>query len=251
MNRSYKTVKSILLYVITLSLFYTLFNQLTIATLHPYSLGDLLGLSNFGWQHLLVFQPFTSLFIIPSNEGLSFSFILNLFFNGYLIWTIGNQLCTIVKEKAFLKYLIILSTLSGAINYLFLFMFNSPTILLSITPLIGALMLTWIAFFPQLELYLFFTFKLKAKWCAVGLIGISLLSLLSEGKWIESLSSLTTLGIAYFYNSLSFGKTSSFLQIEKLDLFFVKLGKSIKKKLKKREDLVIKGKIIDIRSLDK
>jgi hypothetical protein len=250
MLRTNSNLKYFIFTFITLSLLCVLFDKILLSFFGSFNLSTLLGISTFGTQKYFFWQTVTYIFVEPSYDGLSFSFILNLIFSLYLINFMGKALIDQLGIKSFLMFSFSAIFIPGFMTYFTIKTLNIEGLILGPNPLIYALSVVWLAFFPQDNFMLLGSIKIKAKWFTFAFIFIGLLSALSEGHFLQFLTGFIGILTAYFYITCFLFIHSPFSFTRSIDKFLIKVGKSIKKIIKGRKADVIHGKIIDIRTLD-
>lgn len=209
-----KALKNLLWAVAILSLFCACFN-------HFFSgmPKEILELSWNGLYHYYIWQPISYIFLQPSEDGISFSFLITLAFRLFLLWQFGFSILTTVGRKAFFKLFLIAGVAAGfgslAATY---FMIGGSSIGIAGTlPVIYALMVCWAMLFPDFKLLLFFTLPLKGKWLALIFIGYNLLSDLSSGSFIQFTGCLTGVVVGYLYAVIAWQCKSPFEATWKMD----------------------------------
>ena len=155
--------------------------------LFPYFFGvfgpfQLLAISEWGVNHLFIWQFFSYLFVNPIATGLSFSLLFSLAFNAYLLWVIGTA---IIEKKGafhFLSLYFFNGIVTGACVYWLQSSQHFPIAFGGNSSALYALLIAWIMLYPDLELLLFLMVPIKAKWLAIGLLGCNFLIDLSTGN---------------------------------------------------------------------
>lgn len=247
MRKIPSSLKTVITTFALLSLCIAVFDKLAFALFSGTSLSAFFGLSLVGLEHYYLWQPLTYFLIEPSIDGLSLSFLVNLFFDCYMLWMIGSSIIAKTSQRAFVTLLLFSGFVSAGFGIFALSLFNSQNVIIGVTPVLFALLISWLMHFPSFDFLLFFTMRLKAKWCVFALIGIGLLSMLSEGRFIDFAVSLVGAMIGYLYTTFTFGLFSPFLATRPLDKFLAKCGHWCQRRSKPE---VLHGKIIDIRSLE-
>ncbi|HSW86394.1 MAG TPA: rhomboid family intramembrane serine protease [Rhabdochlamydiaceae bacterium] len=212
-----KTLKMILFSTLAISLVSALCDKL-----FPYFFGilnpfQILALSEWGIDHCFLWQFFSYLFISPVAGGLSFSLLLSMAFNAYLLWIIGNA---IIEKKGALHFLA-LYFLSGIFTGVCVYWLQSA-LHFSIpfggnTSALYSLLIAWIMLYPNLELLLFLTLPIKAKWLTIGLLGSNLLIDLSMGNWLNALALCTAITASYLYCIFVWKVRSPFVFLQPLE----------------------------------
>ncbi len=170
----------------------------------PYTLGwtspqQLLSLSLWGDHHFFIWQFLTYLFVHPLTNGISFSFLISLAFNTYLLWTIG---ATLIERRGLVHFLLLyfLSGLAAALAVFGLqILTQTPLPLAGNLTSIYALLIGWIYLFPEARLFLLLAVPVKAKWLILTVLGANLLIDLTIGNWIYSCAYASAALFSYFY----------------------------------------------------
>jgi membrane associated rhomboid family serine protease len=164
-----------------------------------FSLQQTLSLSLEGMQKGSFWQLITYLFVHPLNGGISFSFLLSLAFNAYLLWIIGTTLI----EKKGLGSFFLFYFLSGVTAALAVFglqaLLHTPQPLAGNLTAIYALLIAWIIYHPQAQFFLFLTIPVKAKWLVLGMLGANLLIDLASGNWLYACAYAIAALFSYLY----------------------------------------------------
>jgi membrane associated rhomboid family serine protease len=162
---------------------------------------------------------------------------------------IGSSMITIVGEKSFFRLLFITALLTGLAGFASLSLFGSKSLIIGPQAFIYALLIVWLSFNPLAELFILFAIKFKAKTIVFVLIGIGILSLVSEGRYIDFLVVISGIITGYLYSTIIYSLKSPFNFLNKIDRAFISFGKLLRKVLRGGKQEVVHGKIIDIRSI--
>jgi membrane associated rhomboid family serine protease len=160
---------------------------------------QLLSLSVWGVEHLFLWQFLTYLFVHPLANGISFSFLLSLAFNTYLLWTIGTTLIERRGLAAFFSLYFLSSLAAGLAAFGLQTAAHSPLLFAGNLTALYGLLIAWIYLFPQAQLFLLLTIPVRAKWLVLSLLGANLLIDLSTGNWIYSCAYITAALFSYLY----------------------------------------------------
>lgn len=167
---------------------------------HLQQLFELSFPNNHLWQFI------TYLFVHPLYGGISFSFLLGIAFNAYILWVIGASLI----EKKGLAHFFTLYFTSGIVSGLAVYAIQSLT--QSIEPFAGngpaiyALLISWLYLYPQAELLLFMILPIRASWLILGVLFFNLLIDLSRGDWVRVVAYITASLFGYLYGKLLWRK---------------------------------------------
>jgi membrane associated rhomboid family serine protease len=173
------------------------------------------ALSKNGLSNLMLWQPITQLFIFPSyGMGVTFGLLLTLFFNCYIFWFLASMLVDHLGIKRFLG----LFFFSGIATGLLAVSIASPLTQFAglYAPLL-AILFVWSMLYPDAELYLFFLFPIQARYIVGGLIGLFILTDISQGDLLGLLTSLFALFCGYLYGLVVLELPSPFPQTHGFD----------------------------------
>jgi membrane associated rhomboid family serine protease len=159
-------------------------------------LQQLLALSLSGIHNLFLWQFLT--YPLVHAGPLSFSFLLHLAFNMYLLWVFGSSLALYFGA----------ALVSGLVAAGVMYLFNLPYFLAGSSAPLYAVLFSWMICNQGAELLLFFAVPFKAQWLVLGLLGANLLIDLSNGDWVSCASYITAALFGYFF-SLAVWKTHS------------------------------------------
>ncbi len=206
------------------------------------------SLSWWGISHYLLWQPLSYLFVNKLDpSGITFSYLLTLFFNLYLLWIIGSDITYRIGSKPFLRLYFISGIGAGLLTLFLMPLLGQYSALAGATPAILGLLIVWSLLHPEQEILLFFLFPIKAKWLSLAIIGIILAMNLSSLNLVNFTLYISGALIGYFYALIALGIHSPFSALHRFELATIRLFQKVKsfiptfgKKKKK------KGKIIDI-----
>lgn len=247
-----KILRILLWSMISISLFSAALNKFFIQALNILGTQELLSLSFTGAQNGFLWQPLTYLFVHPAEDGISIWFLLHLFFNIYLLCTVGASVIQRVGASAFLRLYIISGIIAGFFGLWLINASESPTLIAGASPAIYALIVAWTMLFRDLEILLLHKVSVKAKWIVIGFLGLTLLTDLSDGHFITF--AIYTVGAlsGYLYGVIAWGLSGPFQFTQRFDHFLGSLSHLIRRKashLFKPADKVRKGpKIYDIKT---
>ncbi len=210
---------------------------------------EILGLSWWGLSKSYLWQPLTCLFVQSETNGINFTFLLVLTFNMYMLWLFGSNLIEAYGTGPFLKLYFISGILASLAA---LFMQPSHlyyTIIAGTTPSLLAIFVAWAILHRDTQLLLFFLIPVKAKWLLAMVIGLAILIPLSELNLVSFVYYITGIMIGYLFSTLGWETETPFDFMQKIDHFFIILGRKIRSKTqwlfssKKKE-----SKIVDIKT---
>jgi membrane associated rhomboid family serine protease len=197
--------------------------------------GAWFALSRLGLEHGWVWQPITYFFLQTAGVGISLGLLVSLFFHMLLLWFAGSEIAARFTNRGLVLFYLGAGLAAGLVSTLFLFLFNSQTVLVGSGPPIYALVTLWAMLYPDLELFFFFVIRIKTKWLVAIYLGLSLLVNLSYGEIIPFIAATTSIAWALCVGQLIWKLKNPFPL--NLDLAFKK------KNSQNRDD-----KIIDITS---
>jgi len=214
----------------------------------------ILSLSWWGLKQWFIWEPLSFLFVqYTPPGGISFSFVVALFFNMYLLWIIGSSILEMIGKRSFLLLYFISGITAGLITLLTMPMTGNYQEIAGSTPAILALLTVWCMAFPEAHIFLFFLIPIKAKWLVAGLIGAILLISFSNQEYAYLILYISAILVGYGYAALAWGWHSPFEFTQKFDSWLAQQGlywrrhmpslrRSTKTKEKREE------KIIDLRT---
>jgi membrane associated rhomboid family serine protease len=130
-------------------------------------LHQILALSASSFFNGLFFQLFTYPFL---SEGL-----MNLIFNGLLLWFIGMEIENLWGKKKYILFLTVATMISGLIFILISTIFGVGALpLYGISSLTNALLVVYALLYPNRQLLFMLTIPMPAKYFCLVLLGIQL-----------------------------------------------------------------------------
>jgi len=191
--------------------------------------------------HFQFWQFFTYPFIhqFPSE-------LLSLLFDLYMLWIFGVSLIQRTGQKLF-TMLFFFSTLAGGLAALgTMALTHHPLFFFSATPVIYAILTSWVMLNKETHLLLFFTLPIKAANLLLLLIGFSLALDLSSSNFTGFFASLAAVLYSYLFTLLACRAKSPFSFLDGFERTLLKLlekGEHIKDK-----KTFTKAKIFDFKS---
>jgi membrane associated rhomboid family serine protease len=198
-NKTPKPLKILLLTTFVVSLVSALLNHALPRYFDVTSPQHILGLSSWGIEHLYLWQFFTYLFVHPIVHGISFSFLLSLGFNLYLLWVIGTSIIERRGLNSFFSIYFSSGLFVGLILFSLQTLTGMPAPFFGNTPSLYALLLAWLMLFPEAQLFLLLALPIKAKWLVLVILGANLFIDLSVGEWINAVACLSGAFFGYLY----------------------------------------------------
>lgn len=212
-----------------------------------------LSLSSWGLKKWFIWEPLTFLFIQDATHGLSLSFLITLFFNMYLLWVIGTPVLELIGNGPFLRLYFISGIAAGLLTILCASLFGQYAMLAGATPSILAVLTVWSLAFPEAEILLFFLIPIKAKWLVLGIVGLVLLTAITQFDFAYFFLYLFAVAIGYGYATIAWGWHSPFPHTQRFDSLMATLGLRLrsylphwKRRSNIRQEAKDKDKIVDI-----
>lgn len=229
------------------SLLCALLNPLLVSLFSIPGPQEFLSLSWWGLNHFYLWQPLTYLFVQESGVwGVSFYFLVGLFFNMYLLWVMGARIVELFGAKSFLVLYFCCGIVAGGAGILLMKLTQSFGILAGTTPSILGLFVVWTMLSPDAELLLFFLFPIKAKWLLAAILGSIGLIQLSNLDLIHLSFYFTGAVTGYFYGLFGYGLASPFNWMHSFDSALSHLGKRLHWKFLQKPKQQKSNKIFDI-----
>ncbi len=178
----------------------------------------LFGLSLEGLHDYYLWQIATYIFVLDTGgPGFSSFFFFALIFDMYILWAMGSSIVEKVGEKSFLKFYLATGVFTGIAVLIALNAAQDWRIFSGPTPVVVAILLLWSMLFPELEVLLFFVLPIQAKWLTLIIIGILMLTTLSQLDGTSFIFDLSGAFFAYGYATLAWGLRSPFSVTHGLD----------------------------------
>lgn len=206
------------------------------------------SLSWWGFQHYLLWQPITYLFVHPIGYGgIGFSYFIGLIFNIYILWVIGSDICQRIDEKSFMRFYLICGILSGIATLFIMPLIGQYVLLAGPATSVMAVLLIWAFLNPEQELLLFFLFPVKAKWLSLGILGLALLISLSNLQFIYFFHYLLGALFGYMYGLTVWGVHSPFPHLYKPELAIIRASQKIRRLVPHKKGSS-KSKVVNIKT---
>lgn len=219
------------------------FEPLFISVLQMNGPQEFLGLSWWGMANFYLWQPITCLFIQSDVFGISFFFLLSLTFNMYLLWLFGSNLVDTHGKGPFLRLYFLSGVLASLAALLTMSINGQYIIIAGIGPCLLALFTAWAILHRDSQLLLFFLIPVKTQWLLAAVALLTVLIPLSELNLVSFVYYATGMLVGYLYSTIAWQESTSFHFMEKVDDFFVVLGRRIRHKFNRKD---AKNKIVDI-----
>lgn len=193
---------------------------------------ELLSLSWRGIRNFYIWQPLTFLFVQSSSPyGITFFYLLTLFFNMYLLWVLGSAIAELTGRGPFACFYFFCGAAAGLTSLLLMPITGQYTALASAAPAILALLTIWSMAYPDSEVLFFFLIPLQAKWLVAGLLGVILLVTLSHWDLPGLTLYLSSILIGYGYACAAWGWRSPFSFTHTLDAALAAFGLKLRRTL--------------------
>lgn len=176
-----------------------------------------LSLSWWGMARWFLWQPISYFFTINALHGLSFSFLITLFFSMYVLGVIGTPVLELIGRGPFLRLYFISGIAAGLIALLSMPITGQYTFLATPAAPILALLTVWSLAFPEADILLFFLIPIKAKWLVAAIVGIVLLNAISLWDISSLILYISGVLIGYGYATIAWGWHSPFPHTRKID----------------------------------
>ncbi len=170
-------------------------------------------LSRHGLSQWFIWQPLTYLFVFNAGEaGITFPLLITIFFEMYLLWTLGTSLVQLLGSSTFVWFYVLIGALTGLLTVLI-----AGGELAGAWPSVLAVIVAWTLLNPEHEVWAFFLVPVKAKWLTTALIGAILLVSLTHLDTQTIVLTLLTTFITYLWSAIAWGAMLPFAFTSKLD----------------------------------
>lgn len=191
---------------------------------------EFFGLSWWGLSNYYLWQPLTCLFIQSDTYGINFTFLIALTFNMYMLWLFGSNLVEVYGTVPFLRLYFISGILASLAALIVTPTIRQYTVIAGVAPSLLATFVAWAILHRDTQLLLFFLIPVKAKWLLTAVIAFAILIPLSELDLVTFVYYLTGILIGYLYSTVIWEAQTPFIFMEKVDDFFIALGRKIREK---------------------
>jgi len=175
-------------------------------------------------------------YVFFENGPLSFSFLIQLAFNMYILWIFGSSLMEVAQPKRFFS-LYFGSALVGSLP---IFLFSGH--LAGSTSAVYAILIAWMMINQGSQLLLFFTLPFKSHWLIVALLSFTLFMDFSAGALTAGFSLLMSVLFSYFFSLIIWKQKSPFPPLHSFE------GKLLNFLETKTPNYYSKSKIFDFKS---
>jgi membrane associated rhomboid family serine protease len=177
-----RLLKFLILFTAATSILTALIDRFFIPRL-GFSLFEFLGLSLKGIQNFYLWQPITYLFLNESGAGITFSSLIHLAFNSYLLWIAGLTFFEKKQQLHFFFLYFLSGILSGLTAIFCQHLLGQSMIYTGNLAAIYALLLAWTALHPQAQFFFLLTLPLRIRYLIWIFFGIHILIDFSSGNW--------------------------------------------------------------------
>lgn len=219
-----------LLYLIaitaSLSIGATLFNPL----FHYFDLTgpeSFFGLSWYGIEHFYLWQLFTYFFTQNSGfSGISFSYLLHLCFNLYLLWTFGSSIIERIGITRFFKLYFISGILAGIAGLAMMKLTSHYMVLNGSGAPILALFTFWTLLYSDAEIRLFYLLPVNPRALLLGVVIGIFVIYFSQLDFVSLVVYWTAMITGYLYAVISQRLRSPFSYLKRFEDFVLKSFKN-------------------------
>ncbi len=231
-----KVIKSFIIAIVGFSLFSGIADKIFPLIFGNLNFTYLFGLSLIGLKHFYLWQPLTYLFIYPSFQGIHPGYLINLAFSMFVFWRVGTAIYLTKGIKHFLFLFFGSGLFASAVAFIALFSSPGVHLYAGSTPAIFAMLMGLIILFPKMELMLFLTLPVKAKWLIVTILASTLLIDLSNGMYINFFVNLAAAMFGYFYGIIAWKAKSPFAILNTFEELLQRITGNVKKTTKSTID---------------
>jgi hypothetical protein len=152
---------------------------------------QLFGLSTWGLKHGFIWQLLTFGMLQEPSADLTFSFLISLFFNLYILYTTGLALIQIKGLKDFCLLFFGGLAVTGILLGAALFISGSQFSYCSSSVFVFLALTSWMMMDPERQLLLFMTIPIKIKWLVLIFFGSQIFVEFANGNLVEFVSLFT------------------------------------------------------------
>ena len=223
-----KIIKSFIIAIVACSLFAGIIDRVFPLLLGNFNFTYLFSLSLIGLKHFFIWQPFTYLFIYPALQGIHPGYLINLAFSMFVLWRIGTAIYLTKGLKHFLALFFGAGLFSSLVAFIALFSSPVGHIYAGTTPAIFAMLIGSIILYPKMELMLFLTLPVKAKWLIVTILASSLLIDLSNGMFLNFFVNFGAMLFGYLYGIIVWKLKSPFTTFWPFETLLQRITRRVK-----------------------
>ena len=206
---------------------------------------NIFSLSWWGLHQWYLWQPLTFLFVQNSSDGgLSFYFVMILFFDMYLLWVLGSALMDMIGKRSFLNMYFLGTIAAGTVSLLSMLVTGRYDMIAGIAPATLIVVTVWTMAFPETEILLFFLIPFKAKRIVIAVVGSMIFMALIYGKFSLFILYVAAVAFGYGYSSFCWGLRGPYPFMKRFDEWLIKVGFAGRQK----SPVASSDKIVDITS---
>lgn len=243
-----KPVRNLVIVTVAIALASGLFNIYIAGAFGSLGSQALLSLS---WMYFYPWQLGTYLFVC-NGSGISVGSLIELFFHMYLLWFMGGSVAAHFDSKRFFRLYFTSGLVAGIVALSLMILLFPQGRLAGQGPAIFGVMAVWASLNPYMEMLLFFSIRIQARWLALALLGIVALIDLSQGNFLHLAAYLSGSLSGYLYGIIAWNLQGPFQQIHSLDAFISNIGESFRNWRREQEKIktvhLKHAKIFDIKS---
>lgn len=214
----------------------------------PYTL---LGASAWGLKHGMIWQLLTFAFLSPPSGGISFSLLISLFFNLYILYFVSLSILTTRGTKDFLYLFFGGILFTGLIVAVALLVTTSPHVYCSSSTAIFLMLTAWMMMDPERQILLFMVIPVKIKWLVLIFFGGQIFVEFANGHLIDFAGLLTPCIYAWLFALLKWEIKSPFAFMNKFEEKLLRAKKRYSKHFQRPRsnvDYAKASKIFDFQS---
>lgn len=188
------------------------------------------SLSTWGIKHFFVWELLTYPFVHSNvGYGLSFGFVIHLLFNLYLLWVFGTGIYDRHGKRSIYRLFFGGTLFAGLVATLFIALSPSQLMFSGASAPLYSIMIAWTVLFPENTLLLFFSFRIKAKWLVLSLLGFNLfLNLMNRNLFYFS-GYLAAILFGYFYALIVWRLYGPFTKLQPFEKKVIRFSFKLKK----------------------
>ncbi|MCH9612460.1 MAG: hypothetical protein S4CHLAM102_09500 [Chlamydiia bacterium] len=243
-----KPIKVILFLILLQSIVFNIFDRVWNLSI---GLTGLTAMSSWGLKHGLIFQVLTNMFLYPlPYGGLSFTYLLFFALNLYLIWKLSSLVYHQQGKGSFFALFFGSGIAASLAVAACLLTFDSHTIYAGLMPIIYAFLTSWIILFPDIEILLFMTLPVKARWAITLILGSTILIELSNRNFTYVIAYMASAAFGYLFAVGHWKRHSPFITLRGLETTWITLYSRVEGVFRRNRPTQVQPetKIYDFRS---
>ena len=176
-----------------------------------------------------IWQLLTHQFIYPAFGGIQPFFIINLALSMLILWRIGTAVCLHKGTKHFAALYLLSGLASGIAAFFTLQHLGSSHFFCGSSAAGFGLLTAAILLYPKMELMLFLTIPVKAKWLILAILSSILLIDFSNGSYLSFFTNLSSFITGYLYAVIAWRIHSPFTTLHGVEKILLALTKFTEK----------------------